>query len=147
MASSTKTLLQSKTIVADDNVYVANGELTSTMFWKLTDTGVLYIEGSGAMPNYSSTSKPGWNANKGDITAVIIKDGVTSIGVQAFANATKLATIDIPVSLTSVGKQATYGCSALATINYAGTQAQFDAITVNGTGNDAFKGATVNPAN
>jgi len=145
-ASTTKTFLQSKTIVADDNVYVANGNVTDTMFWKLTDTGVLYIEGSGAMPNYSTSSKPGWNSYKSNITAVVIKNGVTSIGAQAFGNATKLITIDIPASLTSVGKQATYGCSALTTINYAGTQAQFEAITV-GTSNDPFTNATVNYAN
>ena len=46
----------------------------------------------------------------------VIPDGVTSIGVVAFADCTELTSIAIPVSVTSIGEEAFAGCSGLTSI-------------------------------
>jgi len=66
----------------------------------------IIISGSGAMPNYSSSS---WN----NITAVIIDENVTSISNSAFSGCSRLTSITIPESVTSIGSFAFSGCTNL----------------------------------
>ena len=68
------------------------------------------------------------------LTDVTIPDSVTSIGSSAFYHCTGLTDVTIPDSVTGIGSYAFAYCYGLANVYYAGTQAQWDAITVN-TGN------------
>ena len=52
----------------------------------------------------------------GDITAVILHDGITGIGSYAFNKCTSLESVTIGSGLTEVGEDAFYGCSALAAV-------------------------------
>jgi len=70
------------------------------------DTGVLTIEGTGAIDSYSFS---GWN----DIKHVVIGDGVTAIGGSAFRNCSNLRSISISETVTSIGYSAFSGCSSL----------------------------------
>ena len=76
--------------------------------WKLTTNSedstkyTLTISGTGAMADYDSGSTP-WYSNRYKITNVVIEDGVTSIGGQAFYGCTGLTSITIPDSVTSIG--------------------------------------------
>ena len=69
------------------------------------------------------------------LTKVILEEGITAIPASCFNGATALESITIPVSLQTVGKNAFRKCAKLKTAHYAGTQAQWNAVTVE-AGND-----------
>ena len=50
------------------------------------------------------------------ITSVIIPEGVTSIGGEAFAGCDNLTAVTIPESVTSIGWQAFQGCTKLTAV-------------------------------
>lgn len=64
-----------------------------------------------------------------NLTRVIISDSVTSIDNFAFDNCNSLTTITLPKSITKIGYAAFEYCSRLTTINYAGTKAEWAAVT------------------
>ncbi len=89
--------------------FTASAEISGTTgdcTWSLDGT-VLTISGNGAMGDLHYTSSPPWGNN---VTEVIIENGVTRIGVNAFYGCTGLTSISIPSSVTSLGKNALYWC-------------------------------------
>ena len=65
------------------------------------------------MSNYTSDKEAPWKQYQKYIETVIIEDGCTTLGAQAFYACYNLRTIQLPDSLISVGGQAFYGCSSL----------------------------------
>ena len=63
------------------------------------------------------------------LTTITIPVGVTSIGEYAFCECSGLTSITIPASVTSIGEDSFYECTGLTSIDFAGTMAQWDAIT------------------
>lgn len=55
-------------------------------------------------------------ANPGQITEIIIPEGITSIGNYAFTRCESLTSVTIPESVTSIGSYAFYRCSALDSV-------------------------------
>ena len=51
-----------------------------------------------------------------EITKLVIPDGVTSIGSDAFSGCSGLTSVTIPSSVTSIGKKAFDGCSGLTSV-------------------------------
>ena len=47
---------------------------------------------------------------------LVIPDGITSIGIYAFYNCSKLTSVTIPSSVTSIGESAFSGCSGLTSV-------------------------------
>ena len=68
------------------------------------------------MPDYSDYTNVPWYSQRKTIKKVIIKNGVTSIGNNAFYLYSGLTSITIPNSVTSIGDRAIYGCSSLTSI-------------------------------
>ena len=60
----------------------ASGSCGANITWRIDGT-TLYIEGTGAMNNYTDGGTP-WNSVKDSITSVIVSDGVTAIGDLGF---------------------------------------------------------------
>jgi uncharacterized protein YjdB len=96
------------------NVTVTAAGTTGQLIWSL-DGGALTIIGSGAMPNYYSSSIP-WYSYRSIITTVNIQDGVTTIGSVAFYGCSSLTSITIPNSVTTIGDYAFEGCTGLTSI-------------------------------
>ena len=77
------------------------------------------------------------------LTSVTIPDGVTSIGEQTFCNCGSLTSVTIPNSVTSIGWYAFYNCMSLAYVYYAGSEAQWKAISISSTGNNNLLTASI----
>ncbi len=84
-------------------------------YWVLQD-GVLTIDGSGAMTDYASASEAPWYGQRASVTALVIGNGITSIGDRAFYNLSNLTDVAIGSGLTAVGTYAFRGCTSLTAI-------------------------------
>ena len=82
-----------------------------------TNTGVLTIGGTGDMDNYSWASDVPWYSYKNTIKAVVIEDGVRSIGNSAFYYCEKITKATIADSVNYIGTSAFYYCSNLKEIH------------------------------
>lgn len=72
--------------VAEEVSIVASGECGkngSNLTWALDSAGTLTISGQGEMESYSDNDPP-WYAYRESIMTAVIKEGVTSIGNDAF---------------------------------------------------------------
>ena len=86
----------------------SSGTCGPNLKWLLTDDGVLTITGKGEMYDYSYTP---WSYD--DLTRVIIGNGVTTIGKNAFVGRSSLTSVTIPNSVTTIGSEAFIGCTNL----------------------------------
>ena len=84
--------------------------------WTLdTDTGILTIDGSGEMADFSAGDSP-WNSYKTKIRHVVINKGATCIGDGAFWGFGGIESVDIPTTVKRIGRHAFYGCYGLTDI-------------------------------
>ena len=93
---------------------VASGECGENLTWTLDEQGTLTISGTGNM--WSSPGGINWDGHKNDIISVVIEDGATSIGIEAFCGCSSLTSVTFPDSLTSIDRWAFKNCSALTSI-------------------------------
>lgn len=88
--------------------------------WTLSDDGTLTISGTGGIPDYYSSAPfyytSHWYSQRSKIKKVVIEDGVTRIGNEAFYGCSDLTSITIPNSVTKIGKYAFSGCSGLTSV-------------------------------
>ncbi|MCR5802918.1 MAG: leucine-rich repeat protein [Clostridia bacterium] len=99
--------------------FVPGGSCGEGLTWVLDDEGVLTISGTGKMDDWrvATDSYPPWYEERSNIKKVIIKDGVTTIGNQAFVYCKNLEEITIPDSVTSIGKHSFFYCESLENLS------------------------------
>ena len=83
-----------------------------------TVTGVMTISGSGAMADYDKNPQP-WADQKDNIKYLVVGNGVTTIGNNAFSGCTNLKNIDLSKasSLETIGNHAFSSCTALKSVD------------------------------
>ena len=95
----------------------------SGLQWKLTKSGTLTISGNGDMPDFNfgnpSVSNRPWNDNIGSIQKIIIEDGVTSIGSNAFRKC-DVYSVSIPKSVKKIGNDAFRECRKISYVYLEG---------------------------
>ncbi len=100
-------------------VYCINGEyvygrnyIENDLFYSINN-GTLVIDGNGAIADYEAGKAP-WSESASSITTVILMDGITAVGQNAFAD-----------------------CTNIKTVGYAGSDAQWEALkSASKEGND-----------
>ena len=115
-------------------VFAADGELPTSgtcgakgneknVHWTLDPDGTMTISGSGKMADYGEDPEthtiynPPWVGQKGNIKHLVVKDGVTSIGNDAFRDCTNLKNVDLSkASSLEVIKTSFPRCSGLESV-------------------------------
>ena len=109
-----------------------SGSCGKNLTWKLTDS-TLTVSGTGEMTNYSSQFDTPWARNE-TITAIVVEDGVTSIGSNAFCSVYTAKSISIPEGITKIGSYAFCGCSGVKELVLPSTLTEI--------GEQAFRGCS-----
>ncbi len=92
-----------------------SGTCGDNIKWTVDDQGVLTIEGTGEMEDYSYLSPSPWADSY--LRKVVIADGITTIGKYAFMGNTMLKSVTIPNSVTKIGECAFYSCGKLTSVD------------------------------
>lgn len=128
---------------------VSSGTCGEALTWELSD-GTLTISGTGDMYDFSYSSEAPWYDVSSTIQKIILEDGVTSIGKDAFLETDitefrvpdsvtrideysfeycdRLKYIVIPDSVTLLRTLAFNGCRRLKGVLFCGTEEQWDNI-------------------
>ena len=85
--------------------------------WSL-DGNILIISGQGPMPENCSNAP--WKQYE-RIEKIIINNGITKIGSEAFCNMGSLTEVVLPEGLLNIGTDAFNSCKSLQTINFPST--------------------------
>ncbi len=94
------------------NVYGFCGENAK---WYLSTGANLVIFGSGAIKNYGSTSVP-WYASRSTVKTVVVEQGITEIGNNAFNKFSSLTSVSLPETVTRIGSGTFDSCTSLRRI-------------------------------
>lgn len=101
-----------------ETVIVTEGTCGDSLTWKfVADLNLLLIEGAGNMEDYVDSSATPWAAYQPEIKEIIVADGVTSIGMYAFAGCSALEKASLTDDIMSIGFRAFYNCFALNDVN------------------------------
>ncbi len=108
---------------------VASGECGAegdNVTWVLDDTGTLTISGQGAMKNYSHHESETsiifddspWNSSNisNNITKIIIQNGITNLGDNAFSRCENLNSLSVSDTVTRIGLNTFNSCTNLNNI-------------------------------
>lgn len=94
-------------------VVPTSGACGDGLTWKLSPNGVLSISGAGTMSDFASPADMPWVDSLTSITSVVVEEGVTSVGSNAFSGCTYLVSVNLPDSLVRIGENAFSGCTGL----------------------------------
>lgn len=83
--------------------------------WNLDESGLLSIEGSGKISDYSCGKHPAapWEDKKESITSVSVGEGITEIGINAFRDCTNLKKVVLPETIHRIHAYAFRNCTSL----------------------------------
>ena len=102
--------------VMDDGSAVATGKCGESAYWTLYSDGCIVISGTGEMWDFTNIENP-WEKYKENIYSITIEEGITSIGMYAFSDCTKLTNINIAYSVVKIGDASFGYCSSITEIN------------------------------
>ncbi len=98
------------------NAGIIGGTCGDKITWSLSEDGTLVVEGTGKIYDYHSGNKAPWTEYNSMITSIIIGEGITKIGNQAFRDCTAVTNVELPSTLQSIGKIAFQKCKSLRNI-------------------------------
>lgn len=107
-------------IYGSDDV-VASGSCGMNAEYTLSSDGVLTISGSGETYSYHSQKPVPWDEYKSSITAVVVEEGITSLGDQLFRHCTELKTASLPDGLQVIKARVFEGCSFMESVELPST--------------------------
>ncbi len=134
-----------ETVIDEDEALLDDSEDTpieeqsgtvDNLQWKLDSNRVLTISGQGAMKNFTDSDNTPWKDFEYDIRKVVISEGVTSVGDNAFSWFNRIQSVEIGPDVKTIGISAFYKCSSLTSVSIS------DNVTTLGTSSFAFCGFT-----
>lgn len=105
------------TVITPDVIATGTfGAEGKNLTWKLTDNGLLSISGTGAMPEWNTTSEVPWLPWDSYILSVVIGNEVTTIGANAFFGCSQMSSVTIGNNVSTIGKNVFYNCYKLSLV-------------------------------
>lgn len=100
------------------NAYAAkfSGTAGEGIYWSFREeTGVLMVYGTGEMPDYSETAAyyPPWEKWDSAIRDLVIAEGITSVGAEAFRGCSNLMSVTFPSTVKVIQAGAFWDCISL----------------------------------
>lgn len=95
---------------------VDSGTCGENLTWTLDGEGTLRIAGEGAMEEYQWNGDVPWYQSRDKVKAVVIENGVTTIGNYSFYRYENMTSVTIPVSVTTIGNFAFRYCGSLTSV-------------------------------
>ena len=93
-----------------------SGSCGNNASWRYQN-GLLTISGTGAIDDYDDSGEDvPWMDYWTDIQAVVIGEGITRIGNNAFTYCGSLTDVSLPKTLRNIGEYAFYGCSSMTSV-------------------------------
>ena len=129
-----KILLLMTALVAGLQSWAESGTCGENLTWEYAD-GTLTVSGTGAMTDYSDEDAAPWASFRSNIKAVVIGEGVTTIGDYTFCACSYLETAELPSTVTKIGEWA-FAWTLLTSIAFP------DGVTSIGEYNQEIKGET-----
>ena len=108
--------------------------------------GTLTISGTGMMEMYTYGNAP-WYGARADIASVVIQQGVTSIGANAFYACSKTTNVDIANSVISIGTDAFSSCSSLTAVTIPASVSYISPYAFEHSGLTSITCLVINPSN
>ncbi|MCR5635992.1 MAG: leucine-rich repeat protein [Clostridiales bacterium] len=106
-----------------------SGVCGENLTWKLDKKGLLTISGKGEMDSYADSDIAPWGLSfADDVKSIVIKEGVTSLGNEAFFSLANLSEVTLPSTLKKIGDNAFTDCGKLGDVSLG------DALTSIGAG-------------
>ena len=94
---------------------IDGGVCGDNLTWTLDSAGLLTISGTGDMYDFESFDFP-WSPYSYEIQAIVLEEGITSVGAYAFYDFQNIKEITLPESLTTIGVAAFGFCDNLNSI-------------------------------
>lgn len=114
---------------------------TMTPDWYLDDHGVLVVSGEGRMKSYpgdSENTTPPWNSVKDQIETVVVGEGITWLGGQAFRDCKNLKKVILPSTLIGINCACFKNCTNLTEV-LAAPEKEFRVLSEMSESKDAKK--------
>ena len=112
------------------NAAVYNGSCGTDLTYTLNeDSGLLSIQGTGAMTDFPTSGGAPWASKKAKIKSISFSSSITHIGSNAFYGCTYITEVTIPNSVVSIGSSAFYGCSRLSSVTLSNNLTAIDSYT------------------
>lgn len=109
------------TLVFPENL--VEGTVGDNVTWAIREDGIIFIEGTGDMPEWDDSSSVPWRAWEVEnhknfrIRQIVVSGDLTSIGAHAFQYMDEVQSVTLPDGITKIGERAFAGCSDLMAID------------------------------
>ena len=85
---------------------VSAGQCGENIFYALYSNGKLLLKGTGAMYDYDLESNRSPFYRNDAVSSLVVSEGITTVGKDAFERCLNLETVSLPTTLTSIGNGA-----------------------------------------
>ena len=106
IAELTNKVKQLEAEVEDIGDIVSAGQCGKNAYYALYSSGKVLVKGTGAMYDYDLESNRSPFYQNDAVRSVVVSEGITTVGKDAFERCLNLETVSLPTTLTSIGNGA-----------------------------------------
>lgn len=114
-------------VAKSDAQVLYSGNIESTdISWTLSADGILTVNGTGAMPDWTETYAAPWDQYQESIKHIVITEGITYVGAYAFDGTPNVQTIKVSATVSQLGEYAFCRCENLLAVTLGKNSSMFE---------------------